>query len=132
MTMTIVKQGLMYSKDHEWVEVIGENVVRIGITDYAQSQLGDIVFVELPETNTELVSGESMGSIESVKTVSDLYSPVNGKVLKVNLQLIEEPEYVNSECYTQGWMIEVELLGDQESEMATLLTPQLYTQYTES
>jgi glycine cleavage system H protein len=132
MTMTIVKQELMYSKDHEWVEVIGANIVRIGITDYAQSQLGDIVFVELPEMDDELVSGESMGSIESVKTVSDLYSPVTGKVLKVNIQLVDEPENVNRECYAQGWMIEVELLGDIESEMAALLTPELYTQYTES
>ena len=97
---------LRYSKEHEWVRVEGDNV-RIGITDFAQSELGDIVFVELPEVGTELTANEPFGSVESVKTVSELYAPVSGTVVEVNEALNDNPEYVNESPYDKAWMIVV-------------------------
>ena len=99
---------LKYSKDHEWVKVEGKNAV-IGITDYAQSQLGDAVYVELPEVGAELTAGDNMGTIESVKAVSDINSPVTGTVLEVNEALNDAPETVNQEPYGKGWFAKVEI-----------------------
>ena len=99
---------LKYSKDHEWVKVEGKNAV-IGITDYAQSQLGDAVYVELPEVGAELTAGDNMGTIESVKAVSDINSPVTGTVLEVNEALNDAPETVNQEPYGNGWFAKVEI-----------------------
>ena len=87
---------LKYSEEHEWVKSEGDNRVRIGITDFAQSELGDIVFVELPEVGDEVTAGEPFGSVESVKTVSELYAPVSGKVVEVNEELGDSPENVNT------------------------------------
>jgi glycine cleavage system H protein len=101
-------QELKYSKDHEWVKVEGKNAV-IGITDYAQSQLGDAVYVELPEVGAELTAGDNMGTIESVKAVSDINSPVTGTVLEVNEALNDAPETVNQEPYGKGWFAKVEI-----------------------
>ena len=98
---------LRYSDEHEWVKVEG-NHVRIGITDFAQSELGDIVFVELPEVGDDIQANEPFGSVESVKTVSELYAPVNGKVIEVNEELDENPEFVNESPYDKAWMIVVE------------------------
>jgi glycine cleavage system H protein len=110
----------LFSKEHEWVEQIGETKARIGITDFAQSELGDIVFVELPAVGATVEAGQSMGSIESVKTVSELYSPVAGKVTAVNERLNDEPELVNQSPYEDGWMVEVELSGPIDaSELLT-------------
>jgi glycine cleavage system H protein len=124
--MSEVRPHLMYSPEHEWAETIEGQIVRIGITDYAQSQLGDIVFVELPELGASVFAGESMGSIESVKTVSELYSPVSGKVLKVNGILIDQPELVNGEPYEGGWIVEVEVEGSVEEAFGKLLSAEGY------
>ncbi len=104
---------LKYTRDHEWLRQSGKEGT-VGITDFAQHQLGDVVFVELPEVGRRLVAGEAFGVVESVKTVSDLYSPVNGKVVEVNQKLLEQPELVNGEPHGAGWMIKVEIesLGD--------------------
>lgn len=104
--MNIPKE-LRYSEEHEWVKVEGDKV-RIGITDFAQSELGDIVFVELPSVGDEVTADEPFGSVESVKTVSELYAPVSGKVVEVNEELDDNPEYVNESPYEKAWMIVVE------------------------
>jgi glycine cleavage system H protein len=125
LSMNETKVGLGYSREHEWVEATG-NLVRIGITDFAQSQLGDIVFVEFPEVGASLEASEPMGTIESVKTVSDLFSPVSGKVTKVNESLLDSPEIVNSDPYGEGWIIEVEVAGDVAKALAALLSSEQY------
>jgi len=101
-------QDLKYSKDHEWIKVEG-NTATIGITDFAQSELGDIVFVELPEEGDDISTGDSFGSVESVKTVSELYAPVSGKVVAVNEELEDSPELVNENPYEGAWMLKVEI-----------------------
>jgi glycine cleavage system H protein len=114
---------LRYSEEHEWVRVEGDKV-RIGITDFAQSELGDIVFVELPEVGTEITANEPFGSVESVKTVSELYAPISGKVVEVNEALNDNPEYVNESPYEKAWMIVVE--PSDMSEIDNLLTAEQY------
>ncbi|MBY0124200.1 glycine cleavage system protein GcvH [Bacillus sp. S/N-304-OC-R1] len=114
---------LRYSEEHEWVKTEGEQV-RIGITDFAQSELGDIVFVELPEVGDEVTADEPFGSVESVKTVSELYSPVSGKVVAVNEDLSDNPEFVNESPYEKAWMIVVEL--SDASELDKLMTAEQY------
>ncbi|WP_462420034.1 glycine cleavage system protein GcvH [Salinicoccus sp. Marseille-QA3877] len=109
---------LKYSEDHEWVKVDG-NTVTIGITDFAQGELGDIVFVELPEEDDEMTKGESFGSVESVKTVSELYAPLNGKIVEVNEELEDSPELVNESPYEEAWMVKVEL--EDTSQLDDLL-----------
>lgn len=100
--------NLKYTKDHEWIKVEG-NVGIIGITDFAQGELGDIVYVDINPELTELTAGESFGTIEAVKTVSDLYAPASGKVLELNKKLNDEPQLVNTDPYGEGWLIKVEL-----------------------
>ncbi len=107
--------NLKYSNDHEWVKVDG-NVATIGITDYAQSQLGDIVFVDIQTEGEELGNGENFGAIEAVKTVADAIMPVSGKVIEVNEALQDAPESVNTDPYGEGWMIKVELSNPAELE----------------
>lgn len=108
-----VPAELKYSEEHEWTRLEGNKVV-IGITDFAQHELGDIVFVELPQVGDTLQFGEPFGSVESVKTVSELYAPVSGKVLQVNGALEDAPEKVNSAPYGDGWMVIVELSNTAE------------------
>lgn len=108
-------EELKYSKEHEWVRVEG-NRAYIGITDFAQSELGDIVFVELPEEGDDVSQDDTFGSVESVKTVSELYSPVSGKVVEVNRELEDAPELVNESPYEKGWMIVVEMSDSSELE----------------
>jgi glycine cleavage system H protein len=115
---------LRYTEEHEWVQTVDGEKVRIGITDFAQSELGDIVFVELPEVGAEVTAGEPFGSVESVKTVSELYAPVSGKVVEVNGELEGSPENVNDSPYGDGWMIVVEL--SDPSELENLLTAEQY------
>ncbi|MBN2910713.1 glycine cleavage system protein GcvH [Polycladomyces sp. WAk] len=115
---------LRYSEEHEWVKEEGDNKVRVGITDFAQSELGDIVFVELPEAGTEVTAGEPFGSVESVKTVSELYAPVSGKVVEVNGELEDSPEKVNESPYGDGWMIVVEM--SDPSDLDKLLSAEKY------
>ncbi len=109
--MKVLKE-LSYSKDHEWVKVDGAKAY-IGITDYAQNALGSIVFVELPDVDTELSTGESFGAIESVKAASDMYIPVSGTVLEINEDLVDDPALVNENCY-ENWMICVEISNTDE------------------
>jgi len=105
--------GLKYTKDHEWIELSGENG-KVGITDYAQQQLGDVVYVELPEVGAKLKQGQSFGTIESVKAVSDLYAPVTGEVVEVNGALKDKPEAVNADPHA-SWMIVVKLTNPGEA-----------------
>lgn len=115
---------LKYSEEHEWVKEEEGQKVRIGITDFAQSELGDIVFVELPEEGDEIEANEPFGSVESVKTVSELYAPVSGKVVEVNTELEDSPELVNESPYEKAWMIVVEMTDS--SELDNLLTAEKY------
>ena len=116
-------EELKYTKDHEWVRIENE-IVRIGITDYAQDQLGDVVYVELPEVGAQITQFEVCGTIESVKTVSDLYAPVSGEVLKINDTLDDTPELINNEPYGAGWILEVKLKDSDELDQ--LLSSQDY------
>ncbi|OZU88688.1 glycine cleavage system protein H [Virgibacillus indicus] len=116
-------KDLLYSEEHEWIKKEGENV-RIGITDFAQSELGDIVFVELPEVGDEIEADEPFGSVESVKTVSELYAPLSGKVVEVNEELEDNPEYVNESPYENAWMVVVE--PSDESALDKLLSAEQY------
>ena len=111
--MTNTTANLLYSKEHEWVLQLDGNRVRIGISDYAQNSLGDIVFVENPEEGDDVTAGETMGSIESVKAVSDLISPVSGSVVLVNEELEDSPQLINEKPY-EAWLIEVELSNPEE------------------
>ena len=122
-----IRKGLLYSKDHEWVKVDGK-VVRIGISDYAQDQLGDIVYVELPEVDDPISSGDSFTVIESVKAASDVYSSVSGTIVSVNEKLEDSPELVNESPYDDGWIIEIELVDENLPE---LLTAEEYERFIE-
>jgi glycine cleavage system H protein len=116
-------QELRYSKEHEWVKV--ENgTARIGITHFAQAELGDIVFVELPQVGDELKKDQPFGSVESVKTVSELYAPISGRVVEVNSELDDSPEFVNESPYEQAWMVVVEEVN--EAEVNELMTAEQY------
>ena len=117
---------LRYSREDEWARLESDRVV-IGVTDYAQQQLGDIVFVELPEVGAELSAGDPFGVIESVKTVSDLYAPIGGRVVAVNGDLAEAPEGVNDDCYGDGWMLAIAPASSEEYE--SLLSAQDYAQH---
>ncbi|KMY55215.1 glycine cleavage system protein H [Bacillus sp. FJAT-27231] len=119
---------LRYSEEHEWVKTEGEKV-RIGITHFAQSELGDIVFVELPSVGDEVTADEPFGSVESVKTVSELYAPVSGKVVEVNEDLDDNPEFVNESPYEKAWMIVVEL--SDASQLDNLMTAEQYDEMTQ-
>lgn len=112
--MTNATANLLYSEEHEWVLQLDGNRVRIGISDYAQKQLGDIVFVENPAVDDEITANESMGTIESVKAVSELYAPVSGSVVRVNEELDDTPETINENPYEAGWLIEVEISNPEE------------------
>ncbi|MFI5398695.1 MAG: glycine cleavage system protein GcvH [Candidatus Binatia bacterium] len=119
-------EDLKYSKEHEWVLVEG-NVATVGITDYAQDQLGDIVFVELPAIGDKVSKEDAFGVVESVKAVSDIFAPVSGKVLEVNDDLPDNPEMVNEDAYGDGWIIKIEM-NDPE-ELQELMTAAEYEEY---
>ncbi len=125
--MEIPKQ-LLYTKDHEWIDAEG-NQATIGITDWAQSELGDVVFVELPQVGDEIKVGDSFGTIEAVKAVSDLYAPVSGKVVEINQELEGDPMIVNQSPFEHGWMIKVEL--SDKSELDALLNAEHYADLIE-
>ena len=120
-------KDLRYSEEHEWVKTEGD-VVRVGITHFAQAELGDIVFVELPEIGAKVEADEPFGSVESVKTVSELYAPISGKVVEVNEDLSDNPEYVNESPYEKAWMIVVE--PSDSSEIDQLMTAEEYDAMT--
>lgn len=118
-----------YTKEHEWAQKEG-NKVRVGITDHAQSSLGDIVFVELPKTGRELKSGETFGVVESIKAVSDLYSPLSGKVAAVNAAVTADPSLLNRDPHDSAWLIEIEM--SQASQFDSLMDAQAYSQFVDS
>lgn len=119
---------LLYSKDHEWVRVESHGVAVIGVTDFAAEQLGDVVYVDLPEAGSEITSGTEMGEIESTKSVSDLFSPISGTVSETNQAVVDEPELVNSSPFEEGWLIKAtfEALPDD------LLSAEEYKALTQS
>ena len=123
-----VPKDLRYTIEHEWIRVNGGKAV-IGITHFAQDQLGDVVFVEMPALDSQITQESTMGVVESVKTVSDLYAPATGKVIAVNTDLETQPELVNSEPYGKGWILEIELSDPKELE--SLLTPEQYCKQCE-
>jgi len=118
-----IPKNLMYTTDHEWAK-FENNIVTIGITDFAQGELGDIIFVELPEVGKEIDKDEAFGTIEAVKTVSDLVSPVTGKVIEINDEIEDSPEIVNEDCYGKGWFVKIEI--EDLSEKDNLLSAEDY------
>tara|TARA_B100001094_G_C18170722_1_gene794954 strand:+ start:2055 stop:2432 length:378 start_codon:yes stop_codon:yes gene_type:complete len=110
-----VPNHLLYTKDHEWVE-FKEEYALVGITDYAQSQLGDVIFVEFPEIGEDLISGSSFGEVEAVKTVSDLFAPISGKVLSINEEIEDTPDLVNSDPYKKGWLVKISPSNYEEKD----------------
>ena len=121
--------GIKYSEDHEWVELKGDDQVVIGITDFAQEQLGDLVYVELPEVGDECSRGENISVIESVKAASDLVAPVSGTIIEVNSRLEDEPELVTEDSMGEGWFIKVKL--SNTSELDDLMDESAYNSFTE-
>jgi glycine cleavage system H protein len=127
--VTDIPPELHYTAEHEWVLRTETCTVRVGITDFAQSSLGDVVFVQLPEVGAEVTAGESFGEVESTKSVSDLYAPVSAKVVAVNSDLDANPQLVNSEPYGQGWLVELSAdAGTLDDGIATLLDAEGYRQ----
>lgn len=122
-----VPDGNRYRESHEWIST--EQPHRVGITDFAQDELGDVVFVELPEAGDAVDAGEEFGVVESIKAVSDLYAPVSGEVTAVNEALFDRPELVNEDPFGDGWMLEVE--PSDESELDALLSPEEYREQIE-
>jgi glycine cleavage system H protein len=121
-----VPEQLLYSTDHEWADV-AENGARVGITDYAQDALGDVVFVSLPPVGKHVAAGDAIGEVESTKSVSEIYAPVSGTIREVNSILEQAPELVNSDPYGEGWLVVIELDGDAP---ATLLDASAYRDLT--
>ena len=119
-------EGLLYTKEHEWIRVEGNKGV-VGITDFAQDQLGDVVFVEPPQSGAQLTQKQTMGVVESVKTVSDLYAPVSGSVTAANKELETQPELVNQDPYGNGWMIELDI--SDTAELDALMSSEKYAEF---
>ena len=124
--MSTIPKDNLYTKDHEWVRIEG-NKAEVGITDHAQKELGDIVYVELPEIEDEIEAGDEFGSIESVKAVSSLFMPMSGRVIATNTELKDSPEIINEECYDEGWVIRLELTNQEES--SELLSSEDYKEF---
>lgn len=123
-----IPEGLLYTSEHEWIQVEGD-LCTIGITDYAQGELGDIVFVELPEAGDRTTQGEAFGTVEAVKTVADLFAPVSGEVVEVNGSLVEDAVEINQDPYGVGWMIKVRM--ENPAQVDGLLAPEAYGQLLE-
>jgi glycine cleavage system H protein len=120
-----VLKNLFYTKEHEWVKVSGGKAY-IGITDFAQHSLGDIVFVELPEVDSELAEGDTLGVVESVKAASDIYMPIDGKVLEANETIVDDPALINEDAY-ENWMVQIEV--SDKSQLDNLLTAEEYEDF---
>ena len=127
--MVDVPEELRYTKEHEWARVEGDRA-RVGITAFAQEQLGDVVFVELPKVGATIASMKTFGVVESVKAVSDLFAPLTGEVVEVNAELAKKPELVNSDPYGQGWMLVIKLA--KPAEVGELMTAEAYRRFVES
>jgi glycine cleavage system H protein len=124
--MSQVPAELKYAKSHEWVRVLSDGRVEIGITDHAQAALGDLVFVDIPEVGRELAAGEACAVVESVKAASDVYTPIAGRVVESNAELATAPEQVNQDCYGSGWLLRLEPAS--ADELAGLLSAEAYTE----
>ena len=122
-------EDLKYTREHEWARREADGRVRVGITDFAQDALGDVVYVDVPEVGTEVRAGAPFGEVESTKSVSDVYSPVSGKVIERNAQLEERPELVNEDPYGEGWIVAIE--GQDASDLDTLLDAAGYRKFVE-
>ncbi|MDT8273933.1 MAG: glycine cleavage system protein GcvH [Desulfomonilia bacterium] len=125
----VIPEDLLYTKDHEWGRR-EDTSMRVGISDYAQSELGDIVFVELEKMGTRVRPGEKIGTVESVKAVSEIFSPVSGAIIEVNRSLEQSPEMINTDCYGDAWMVLIAM--DDPSETAHLMDAQAYRGYLEA
>lgn len=124
--MSLIPDGLQYTKEHEWVSEISANIFRMGITDYAQGALGDIVYVQLPKIGEGVFADKVCGEVESTKSVSEIFAPVTGKIIAINDSLGQSPETINTEPYGAGWLAEIEV----ESAPPGLLSPEQYRQIT--
>ena len=130
--MSEIPPDLHYTPDHEWVRRTGPDTVRVGITDYAQSALGDVVFVDLPEVGTDVTAGSEFGNVESTKSQSDLYAPITAKVVAVNSDLADSPELVNSDPYGAGWLIDLQVGTESlEAGLGALLDADGYSEVVE-
>tara|TARA_B100001175_G_scaffold28960_1_gene21297 strand:- start:842 stop:1225 length:384 start_codon:yes stop_codon:yes gene_type:complete len=122
-----VPENILFTNEHEWVEINGE-IATIGISDYAQGELGDIVFIEFPDLNTEFKKGESIGTIEAVKTVADIYMPLSGKIVALNDILNDNPSMVNNSPYNEGWMLKLQIINIDE--FSELMNTEKYKSFT--
>lgn len=122
-----IPENILFTNDHEWVEINGE-IATIGISDYAQGELGDIVFIEFPDLNTEFKKGESIGTIEAVKTVADIYMPLSGKIVALNDILNDNPSLVNNSPYNEGWMLKLQIINTDE--VSELMNTEKYKSFT--
>jgi glycine cleavage system H protein len=127
----VIPDDLRYTDAHEWVRAVSGDTVRVGITDYAQRQLGDVVFLQLPEVGERVVSGVAVGEVESTKSVSDLFAPVSGEVSAVNQTLDDQPELVNAEPYDGGWIFELKISEPVEQSLEGLLDAAGYRSLTD-
>ncbi|WP_048160145.1 glycine cleavage system protein GcvH [Thermococcus sibiricus] len=125
-----VKEGLYYTKDHEWAQIMEDGTVLVGISDYAQKELGDLAYVELPEVGKEVSKGDVLCEVESVKAVSEVYAPVSGEVIEVNEELEEAPEKINEDPY-DAWIAKIKP-SNLEEELKDLMTAEKYAEYLES
>lgn len=126
--MSKLPQDLKYTSEHEWFRIEG-NKGRVGVTDFAQRELGDVVFVDLPEVGEVVGANEAFGTVESVKAVSDLYAPISGEVLEINADLEDKPELVNEDPYGKGWMLLIRM--DEASNLSTLMDAEAYEKFLE-
>ena len=122
-------EGFLYTKEHEWAKIEGDQA-KVGITDYAQSSLGDITFIELPKEGTEVEQSKGLATVESVKVASDVYAPLSGKITQVNNTVVDAPEVINDSPYEKGWLAVIELKDEKEKEK--LMKPEDYRKYVET
>jgi len=128
--MSEIRQDLRYTKDHEWAQKLDTpKKIRVGISDFAQAALGDVTYIELPENGKQIKAGDTIGNIESVKAVSDIYAPLSGKIVAVNDALNDDPSPINTAPFEGGWLVEIEL--DNEGDWNQLLTAQAYEQHAQ-
>ncbi len=123
--MSDIPADLRYTAEHEWVRLTGDGTVRVGITDFAQSSLGDVVYVQLPEVGAQMAAGDSFGEVESTKSVSDLYAPLSGTVKAINTELEGNPQLINSDPYGEGWLLELQADGVEDG-LGSLLDAEAY------
>ena len=123
-----IEEGVYYTKEHEWAKKLEDGKVAVGVDDYAQSQLHEIVYVELPEINSEVAQADAAGAVESVKAVSDFYCPVGGKVVEVNEELLDSPDKINTDPYGEGWIAKIEP-SNLDGDLANLMDATAYAEY---